>query len=80
MHSSTWLAETPCGAVKLTGDGCFAIQLGRLPAAIDALTFTLAIDGAGTIRRALVLSFYQRRAHGDHHITDGLSAGGVVVS
>ncbi len=40
---------TPCGAVKLSGQGKFDFNLPRLPASIDALVMTLAIDGAGTM-------------------------------
>ncbi len=42
---------TPCGAVKLKGQGKFDLDLARLPASIDALVMTLAIDGAGTMRQ-----------------------------
>ena len=38
---------TPCGAVTLLPDG-FAFDLDRLPASIDRLVLTAAIDGAGT--------------------------------
>lgn len=40
---------TPCGAVRLTGSS-FEVDLARLPASIDALVLTLAIDGAGAMR------------------------------
>lgn len=42
---------TPCGAVKFAGQGKFDLDLARLPASIDALVMTLAIDGAGTMRQ-----------------------------
>ena len=42
---------TPCGAVKLKGQGKFDLDLARLPASIDALVMTLAIDGSGTMRQ-----------------------------
>lgn len=45
--------ETPCGGVRLEtppGDAAgFAIDLGKLPASIDRLTLTAALDGAGTM-------------------------------
>ena len=41
--------ETPCGAVRLVEAGRFAFDLGRLPASVEALTLTLAIDGAGAM-------------------------------
>jgi tellurite resistance protein TerA len=37
---------SPCGGVKLAGSR-FELDLARLPAGIDSLTFTLALDGAG---------------------------------
>lgn len=40
---------TPCGAVAFSADGRFDIDLSRLPATIDSLTLTLAIDGAGVM-------------------------------
>ncbi|MGQ9659659.1 MAG: TerD family protein [Thermochromatium sp.] len=44
---------SPCGGVSLAvpaGDKAgFAIDLGRLPATIERLTITVAIDGAGTM-------------------------------
>lgn len=42
---------TPCGAVKFAGQGKFDFDLARLPASIDALVMTVAIDGAGTMRQ-----------------------------
>ena len=41
---------TPCGAVRLQGTQ-FAFDLARLPATIDALVLTLAIDGAGVMSK-----------------------------
>ncbi len=41
--------ETPCGAVRLVEAGRFDFDLGRLPASVEALTLTLAIDGAGAM-------------------------------
>ncbi|NEV64756.1 TerD family protein [Thiorhodococcus minor] len=45
--------QTPCGGVRLEtppGDAAgFAIDLGKLPASIDRLTLTAALDGAGTM-------------------------------
>ncbi len=43
--------STPCGAVKLTGQGKFDLDLARLPASIDALVMTLAVDGQGTMHQ-----------------------------
>ena len=47
--------STPCGGVGLeapAGDTAgFAIDLGRLPASIERLAITAAIDGAGTMSR-----------------------------
>lgn len=40
---------TPCGAVKLAGQGTFDFNLNRLPPSIEVLVMTLAIDGAGTM-------------------------------
>lgn len=40
--------STPCGAVKLDGS-LFQIDLARLPASIDALVLTMAIDGPGVM-------------------------------
>ncbi|WP_018610039.1 TerD family protein [Uliginosibacterium gangwonense] len=42
---------SPCGAVKLAGSGQFEFDLARLPASIDSLTITLAIDGAGQMNQ-----------------------------
>ena len=42
---------TPCGAVKLSGAGRFEFDLARLPPAIQSLTLTLALDGAGAMNR-----------------------------
>lgn len=46
---------SPCGGVALSvpsGDRAgFAVDLGRLPASIERLTVTVAIDGAGTMSR-----------------------------
>lgn len=42
---------SPCGAVRLAGDGRFDFDLAKLPASIDSLTLTLAIDGAGTMSK-----------------------------
>ena len=42
---------TPCGAVKLAGTGQFEFDLARLPATIDSLTMTLAVDGAGAMNK-----------------------------
>lgn len=42
---------SPCGAVKLAGDGRFDFDLAKLPASIESLTMTLAIDGAGTMSK-----------------------------
>ena len=42
--------ETPCRAVKLAGER-FDFDLSRLPASIDSLTMTLAIDGAGEMNK-----------------------------
>lgn len=41
---------TPCGGVRLAGEGRFEIDLARLPSSIESLTFTLAIDGLGSMR------------------------------
>jgi len=41
---------TPCGGVRLVG-GRFDFELARLPASIDSLTMTLALDGAGEMSR-----------------------------
>lgn len=41
---------TPCGAVRLSGER-FEFNLSRLPASIESLTMTLAIDGAGEMNR-----------------------------
>ena len=41
---------TPCGAVRLAGTQ-FTFDLARLPATIDALVLTLAIDGAGVMSK-----------------------------
>ncbi len=43
--------NTPCGAVQLAGSGRFEFDLARLPATIESLTTTLAIDGAGEMNR-----------------------------
>lgn len=42
---------SPCGAVKLAGDGRFDFDLAKLPASIESLTMTLAVDGAGTMSK-----------------------------
>jgi len=42
---------TPCGGVRTRGDRGFVFDLDRLPAAVDALVVTVAIDGAGTMAR-----------------------------
>ena len=42
---------SPCGAVKLASGGRFDFDLARLPATIESLTVTLAIDGAGTMSK-----------------------------
>lgn len=41
--------ETPCGAVRLVEASHFEFRLGLLPPSLDALTLTLAVDGAGTM-------------------------------
>ncbi len=41
---------TPCGGVRLAGTQ-FAFDLARLPASIDALVLTLAIDGPGVMSK-----------------------------
>jgi len=40
---------SPCGAVKLAGQGKFEFDLTRLPRSIEVLVLTLAIDGSGTM-------------------------------
>ena len=40
---------TPCGAVRFVESGSFDFDLGRLPASVEVLTLTLAIDGAGAM-------------------------------
>jgi tellurite resistance protein TerA len=46
---------TPCGGVRLdtpAGDAAgFAVDLGKLPASIERLTLTAALDGAGSMSR-----------------------------
>lgn len=42
---------TPCGGVKLAGQRQFDFDLSRLPASIESLVITLAIDGAGAMRQ-----------------------------
>ncbi|MBL8485310.1 MAG: TerD family protein [Rhodocyclaceae bacterium] len=41
--------ESPCGGVRLAGPTSFRFDFARLPAAIDALVVTLAIDGVGVM-------------------------------
>ncbi len=47
--------QTPCGALQLLNAdqqaASFTLALARLPASIDRLVFTLAIDGDGTLRQ-----------------------------
>lgn len=43
--------SSPCGGVRLVGNGRFEFDLARLPASIQSLTVTLAIDGAGEMNR-----------------------------
>ncbi len=42
---------TPCGAIKLSGNGHFEFDLARLPTSITSLTITLAVDGTGQLSR-----------------------------
>lgn len=55
--------ETPCGAVRLVGSDNFEFRLGLLPASVDALTLTLAIDGHGSLH-SLARSSARITAHG----------------
>lgn len=41
--------SSPCGAVHLVGPSQFNFNLSRLPATIESLIITLAIDGAGSM-------------------------------
>lgn len=41
--------ETPCGGVRQVAPSSFRFDLSRLPAGIDALVVTLAIDGGGAM-------------------------------
>lgn len=41
--------STPCGAVNLAGQGRVNFKLSRLPAAVESLVVTLAIDGSGSM-------------------------------
>lgn len=44
--------KSPCGGVSMSevpGGAEFALDLGKLPASIDKLAFTVSIDGAGTM-------------------------------
>lgn len=43
--------NTPCGAVKQSGTWRFEFDLAKLPASIESLTTTLAIDGPGEMSR-----------------------------
>ncbi len=49
--------ESPCASVKLLGVGEFQLNLTGLPASIDRLVFTAAIDGAGSMRDVQAGSF-----------------------
>lgn len=42
---------TPCGAVKLGQQGRFEFDLARLPASIQVLVMTLAVDGTGVMNQ-----------------------------
>jgi len=53
---------TPCGAVRLKGTQ-FAFDLDRLPATINALVLTLAVDGAGVMSQFNSGSLKFRAAH-----------------
>lgn len=41
--------SSPCGAVRLASPKSFSLDLGQVPANIDKLVLTAAIDGAGTM-------------------------------
>lgn len=45
--------RTPCGAVEQVQPTIFRLQLSRLPESVHALSFTLALDGAGSTMHQL---------------------------
>ena len=54
---------SPCGSLKQAGT-TFSLNLAGLPAFIDRLVFTAAIDGAGAMREILPSSFVVKDAIG----------------
>ena len=43
--------QSPCGAVSLKSAGVFDFDIGRLPATVNFLVLTLALEGSGTMNR-----------------------------
>lgn len=66
---------TPCGAVRVQGERGFAFDLERLPASIDTLVITLAVDGAGTM--AQLGTSHARFAAGTKEVASYRFDGGV---
>lgn len=56
--------SSPCGGVKLQGAGDFALNLASLPASIERLVFTAAIDGNGAMRDIQASAFSVRSEAG----------------
>ena len=63
---------SPCGGIKLA-DGRFALDLARLPTAIDSLTLTLAIDGGGQMNQlgSCTATLLRNGAPAAHYAFDG---------
>lgn len=49
--------KSPCGGIRLADSSTFSLILSELPASIDKLVFTVAIDGAGTMSQIRLSNF-----------------------
>ncbi|MDD1014765.1 VWA domain-containing protein [Pseudomonas rubra] len=70
--------DSPCASVKLLGAGEFKMNLTALPASIDRLVFTAAIDGAGSMRDIQTGSFTLKDASGQPVATCPFDGGAFV--
>ncbi|WAH55976.1 VWA domain-containing protein [Pseudomonas silvicola] len=55
---------TPCASVRLAHEGAFSLNLTTLPATIERLVFTAAIDGYGAMRDLAPSAFAVQAADG----------------
>ena len=65
---------TPCNSVRQVGPGEFALSLASLPASIDRLVFTAAIDGHGAMRDIQPSAFSIKDSNGQVVATCPFSA------